>query len=105
MLAIKFILLVLSVFIGYTLGYVFTETKLRLAKWKLFQFEAFQCRQCLSFHIAWVTSTIISLLFGDWKMLLVGIGFALMLFIGLKIDQKRRTIDANSYHVEENKEN
>lgn len=101
MLAIKFILLVLSVLIGYTLGYVFTETKLRLAKWKLFQFEAFQCRQCLSFHIAWVTSTIISLLFNDWMMLLVGIGFALMLFIGLKIDQKRKTVNINSYHLDE----
>lgn len=100
MLAIKFILLVISVLIGYTLGYVFTETKLRLSKWKLFQFEAFQCRQCLSFHIAWVTSTIISLLFNDWMMLLVGIGFALMLFIGLKIDQKRKTININNYHIE-----
>lgn len=105
MLAVKFILLVLSVFIGYTLGYVFTETKLRLAKWKLFQFEGFQCRPCLSFHIAWVTSTIISLLFGDWMMLLVGIGFAFMLWVGLKIDQKRKTIsDLNNYHIEKEKE-
>ena len=104
MLAIKFILLVISVFIGYTLGYVFTETKLRLAKWKLFQFEAFQCRQCLSFHIAWVTSTIISLLFGDWTMLLVGVGFAFMLWLGLKIDQKRKTIDVNNYYLD-NEEN
>lgn len=101
MLAIKFILLVISVFIGYTLGYVFTETKLRLAKWKLFQFEAFQCRPCLSFHIAWVTSTIISLLFGDWKMVLVGVAFAFMLWIGLKIDQKRKTVDINNYHITE----
>lgn len=100
MLAIKFILLVISVLIGYTLGYVFTETKLRLSNWKLFQFEAFQCRQCLSFHIAWVTSTIISLLFNDWTMLFIGIGFAFMLFIGLKIDQKRKTININNYHIE-----
>lgn len=103
MIAVKFILLVISVLIGYTLGYVFTETKLRLAKWKLFQFEAFQCRQCLSFHIAWVTSTIISLLFGDWMMLLVGIGFAFMLWVGLKIDQKRKTIDVNNYHLDSEK--
>ena len=92
MLAIKFILLVISVFIGYTLGYAFTETKIRLAKWKMFQFKAFECRQCLSFHIAWVSSTIISLLFGDWIMLLIGIGFAFMLFVGLKIDQKNKTV-------------
>jgi len=91
MLAIKFILLVISVFIGYTLGYLFTE-KYTLSNWSLFNFEAFKCRQCLSFHIAWVTSTLISLLFEDWIMLVIGVAFAFMLFLGLKIDQKRKTI-------------
>lgn len=100
MLAIKFILLVISVFIGYLGGYLFTE-KWNIGKYKIFDFEAFQCRQCLSFHIAWVTSTIISLLFGDWVMLFIGIGFAFMLFIGLKIDQNRKTIDLNNYHITE----
>lgn len=102
MLAVKFILLVLSVFIGYLGGYLFAE-KWNIGRFKIFDFEGFKCRQCLSFHIAWVTSTIISLLFNDWMMLLIGIGFALMLFIGLKIDQKRRTVDINSYHIEEEK--
>lgn len=102
MLAVKFILLVLSVFIGYLGGYLFAE-KWNIGRFKIFDFEGFQCRQCLSFHIAWVTSTIISLLFNDWMMLLIGIGFALMLFIGLKIDQKRRTVDINSYYIEEEK--
>ncbi len=100
MLAIKFILLVISVLIGYTLGYVFTETKLRLAKWKLFQFEGFQCRPCLSFHIAWVTSTFFALLFMDFKMLLVGVVFAFVLWIGLKVDQKQKTVDVNNYHID-----
>lgn len=99
MLAIKFILLVISVFIGYLGGYLFAE-KWNIGRFKIFQFEGFQCRQCLSFHIAWVTSTIISLLFGDWVMLFIGIGFALMLFIGLKIDQKRKTIDLNNYYID-----
>ena len=99
MLAVKFILLVLSVFIGYLGGYLFAE-KWNIGRFKIFDFEAFKCRQCLSFHIAWVTSTIISLLFNDWMMLLVGIGFALMLFIGLKIDQKRKTIDLNNYYID-----
>ena len=100
MLAIKFILLVISVLIGYTLGYVFTETKLRLAKWKLLQFEGFQCRPCLSFHIAWVTSTFFALLFMDFKMLLVGVVFAFVLWIGLKVDQKQKTVDVNNYHID-----
>lgn len=92
MLAIKFILLIISVFIGYILGWLFTE-KYRLAdKHPLFRFEAFECRQCLSFHIAWVTSTFISLLLGDWLMLAIGVFFAFMLYFGLKIDQKRKTI-------------
>lgn len=104
MLAVKFILLVLSVFIGYLGGYLFAE-KWNIGRFKIFDFEGFKCRQCLSFHIAWVTSTIISLLFADWTMLFVGIGFAFMLFIGLKIDQKRKTVDVNNYHLEKKENN
>ena len=93
MLGVKFITLVLSVFIGYVFGWLFTETDYRLAdKHPLFRFEAFECRQCLSFHIAWVTSTFISLLFGDWIMLAIGVFFAFMLYIGIRIDTKNKTI-------------
>lgn len=92
MLALKFMLLLLSTFSGYVLGYTFTEEYEIANRWKIFDFEAFRCRQCLSFHIAWVISTIISLLYEDWIMLIVGIIFAFALFIGLKIDQKRKTI-------------
>lgn len=91
MLAVKFLILVLSVLTGYGLGYLFTETKYSLSKWRIFQFEAFECRPCLSFHIAWVTSTFFALLFMDFKMLLVGIAFAFILWIGLKLDQKHKT--------------
>lgn len=92
MIAIKFLLLLMSVFLGYTLGYVLTETKYRLARYKVFQFKAFECRKCLSTHIAWVTSTFISLLFGDWLMLIIGLIFAAALFTGLYIDEKKRTV-------------
>lgn len=92
MLAIKFLLLVFSVLLGYTLGYIFTETKYRLAQLRFFQFTAFECRKCLSTHIAWVTSTFISLLFNDWVMLVIGILFAEMLFVGFYIDQKNKTV-------------
>lgn len=92
MLAFKFILLVVSVLIGYSLGYLLTESKYRLPNKGLFNFEAFQCRKCLSFHISWVISTTISLLFADWYMLIIGVVFAFMLFIGLKIDQKKKTV-------------
>ena len=91
-LAIKFIALVSSVFFGYTLGYIFTETKYSLGKYKFFQFKAFQCRKCLSFHVAWVTSTLISLLFNDWTMVAVGILAAFILFAALLIDEKKKTI-------------
>ena len=92
-MAIKFILLVICVLFGYTLGYTFTETKYDLQKYPIFDFEAFKCRQCLSSHISWVISTFISLLFNDWIMLVVGIIFAFALFIGLKIDQNKRVIN------------
>lgn len=101
MIAVKFLLLVVSVLIGYFLGYFFTETKYYLSKYDVFKFTLFECRQCLSFHIAWVTSTFISLLLGDWYMLIIGVFFAFMLFIGLRIDQKRKTIKID---YDENKE-
>lgn len=91
-MAIKFIILVGLTLLAYVLGYIFTETKLDLARWKLFQFKAFECRPCLSFHICWVLTTFVSLIYMDWKMLIVGIVFAFGLFIGLKIDQKNKTI-------------
>ena len=97
MLTIKFILLLVSVFIGYFLGYMFTEVFEFANKYKILDFEAFKCRRCLSFHISWVTSTIISLLFEDFWMLLIGIIFAFALFFGLKIDQKRKTINIEEW--------
>lgn len=90
MIAIKFLILVLCVFVAYTLGYIFTETKYDLQRYKLFDFEAFKCRKCLSFHISWVLSTFISLLFVDFIMLGFGLIFAAFLFLGLHIDEKRR---------------
>ena len=90
MLAIKFLILVICVLVAYTLGYIFTETKYDLQRYKLFDFEGFKCRKCLSFHISWVLSTFISLLFGDFIMLVLGIIFAAFLFLGLHIDEKRR---------------
>lgn len=92
MIAFKFVLLVISVFIGYFLGYFLTETKYRLARYEVFQFKMFECRKCLSTHIAWVTSTFISLLFNDWLMLIVGLIFAGFLFLGLYLDEKEKTI-------------
>lgn len=93
MTAIKFILLVSSVLLAYTLGYIFTETRFDLGKYPLFNFKAFLCRPCLTFHFSWVISTIISLLFNDWLMVFVGIVFALIMYIGLKIDENNRFIN------------
>lgn len=92
MLAIKFLLLVVSVLLGYFLGYFLTETKYRLARYDVFRMMVWECRKCLSFHIAWVTSTFISLLFSDWIMFTIGLFFAIMLHIGLRIDEKSKTI-------------
>ena len=97
MILVKFLLLLLSVFIGYFLGYFLTETKYRLAKYDVFKMIVWECRPCLSFHIAWVTSTIISLAFGDWIMLAIGITFAFALFFGLKIDQKNKTVNLDEW--------
>ena len=92
MLAIKFIILVLCVLIGYTLGFIWTETKYRLAQHPLFQFTAFECRKCLSTHITWVLTTLSACIFSDWLMFIIGLFFAAMLFTGLYIDEKNKTI-------------
>lgn len=92
MVAFKFILLVVSVLVGYTLGWHFTERYVLAEKHPLFRFKAFECRKCLSFHIAWVTSTIVSLMFVDWVMLAVGIAFAFVLFVGLYVDERNKTV-------------
>lgn len=90
-LVIKFALLLLSALTGYFLGYFLTETKYRLSKYRIFQFKAFECRPCFSFHLAWITSTFVALSFADWIMLIIGVVFAFALFAGLKIDQKEKT--------------
>lgn len=90
MITIKFIILLICVFLAYVLGYVFTETKYDLQRYEIFDFEAFKCRKCLSFHVSWVLTTIASTLFNDWIMFAVGIFFSFMLFLGLKIDEKLR---------------
>lgn len=97
MLAFKFLLLIFSVLFGYTLGWYFTESYRLADKHPLFRFKAFECRKCLSFHIAWVTSTFISLIFPDWIMFIIGLFFAIMLHIGLRIDEKEKTIIIEDY--------
>lgn len=93
MLTVKFLLLIISTLVGYTLGFIFTEDeKFRLGKYRLFHFQAFECRPCLSFHITWVLTTLCSTLFEDWIMLSIGIVFAFILHIGLKIHQRNNTI-------------
>ena len=98
MLAIKFLILISCVLLGYSLGYIWTETDKALINYgKFFDFQAFKCRKCLSTHIAWVTSTFFSLLFGDWIMFGVGIAFAFALFVGLRIDERNKTIKIEDY--------
>ena len=97
MMAIKFLLLLMSVFLGYFLGYFLTETKYRLARYDVFKMTVWECRKCLSTHIAWVTSTFISLLFHDFCMLIIGLIFAAALFTGLYIDERQRTITLDDW--------
>ena len=92
MLAVKFLLLILSVLIGYFLGYFLTETKYRLARYDVFKMTVWECRQCLSFHITWVLTTLSATLFEDWYMFIVGLFFAFMLYVGLRIDKNKKTI-------------
>lgn len=94
MMCIKFLLLLLSVFVGYVLGYLFTETdKFDLQRWRILDFKLFKCRPCLTFHISWVLSTFLGCIFEDKTMIGIGVGFAFGLFILLKNDEKERFIE------------
>ncbi len=92
MITIKFLSLLASVFAGYFLGYLFTETKYRLARYDVFKMKVWECRKCLSTHIAWVTSTLFATIFEDWLVFIIGLIFAAALFWGLYIDEKERTV-------------
>ena len=97
MLCVKFLILVLVIFLAYTIGYYVVDVWDISSKHGLFKFTAFECRPCFTFHVAWVTSTAISLLFGDFVMLFIGILFALMTYLGLKHDVETKTIKIEDY--------
>lgn len=97
MLCIKFLILILVIFLAYTVGYYAVDVWDISSKHGLFKFTAFECRPCLTFHVSWVTSTAISLLFCDFVMLFIGILFALMTYIGLKKDVENKTIKIDDY--------
>ena len=97
MLCLKFLILVIVVLFAYTVGYYAVDVYDLSSKHGLFKFTAFECRPCFTFHLSWVTSTAISLLFGDFVMLLIGIFFALMTYLGLKNDVENKTIKIDDY--------
>ena len=92
LLVIKFVALVICVLAAYVFGYLFTEKWDVPSKMPMFRFKAFECRKCLSFHTCWILTTTASLYFLDWVMLLIGVCFAALLFIGLWVDEKNKTI-------------
>ena len=93
MTALQFIVNIAIVLIAYILGYVLTEQYPISDKWKGFDQKPFNCRLCLSTHLSWVTSTAVALLWKSLPMLILGIVFAVALFIGLYTEQKRKTIE------------
>lgn len=97
MLCVKFLILILVIFLAYTVGYYVVDVWYISTKHDLFKFTAFECRPCFTFHVAWVTSTAISLLFCDFVMLFIGILFALMTYLGLKKDVENKTIKIEDF--------
>ena len=91
-LLLKFLSVLFCALAGYTLGWFFTEKFDLASKSSLFRFQAFECRKCLTFHCIWVLSGIMACLFVDWKVLAAGVICAALTFIGLKVDQKNKTV-------------
>ena len=97
MLCIKFLILVIVVLFAYTVGYYAVDVYDISSKHGLFKFTAFECRPCFTFHLSWVTSTAISLLFCDFVMLFIGIFFFFFFYLGLKNDVENNTIKIDDY--------
>lgn len=91
-LLVKFLTLVGVVLVSYTAGWFFTSKYDLASKSSLFRFKAFECRPCLTFHFSWVISTSIGILFGDCVMILIGVLFSFLVWAGLKLDEKEKTI-------------
>lgn len=88
---VKFLILTATAIIGYVGGYYLTEVKPISKLGRLFQFHAFQCRPCLSYHITWYIGVAAALYLADWWMAFFAILFALFLYVGLEIDQEEKT--------------
>lgn len=90
-MALKFLILSACCALGYFGGWFLTE------KWPLsslggpFRFTAFECRSCLSFHLAWWPAVLVSLAMGDIVMALIGVAMALMVHWGIRIDEREKT--------------
>ena len=93
MIAIKFIILILCILFSYIMGYTFT-IKFPLSRYDIFKFKLFECRKCFTFHIGWITTTFISLLFEHYiGMLIFGIIFNIGFFILMDKDERNRYVD------------
>lgn len=93
LLVIKFIILIAIILFAYTMGWLFT-IKYRIAEINtFFQFKAFECQKCLTFHISWILTCIISLCFMDFWMLGWGIFLCFGFFFLMYLDEKERFVE------------
>ena len=92
MYALQFLVLIAINLLSLAVGYILTN-KIYLPNYSdFFQFKPFRCQKCMTFHIDWIISTFVSLLFNNYIMLIFGLIFSFGLFILLYLDEKERFI-------------
>lgn len=73
-----------------------------LPKW--LQYKPFACNTCLTFWSLVAIYTTLLIIGYTW-LGISGLIMAVLNAIAMYIDQRKKTVDVNEYHVEDNKEN
>ena len=89
---IQFILAIAIALLSFVAGYVLTETRYSLSRWRVFDMRPFNCRLCLSTHLTWVSETAAALAFGSVPMGAFGLACAAGVYYAIRYDTRKRTI-------------
>lgn len=91
MIIIYVILLMAINTAGMYLGYLFTETKYRLAdKYEWLNFKPFTCLPCFTFHLIWVMQVTVAILLNSLQYGIAGVVFAFAIWFCLHLENNNK---------------
>lgn len=81
-----FILFISINILAFIAGHIFTDGIIELPKW--LDVNPFNCRKCLTTHIAWVLNTLVGLIVGSWLYVVLGVIFAGIIYWLIRNEEK-----------------